>query len=133
MLRVESLFGRAPDGPPPKGSVEGIVDALRRGRTPRVFSDRTVSPTFVPDAARATRELLERATPPGLYHCVNTGFCTWLEFATEAACKAEIGDEATRAEVVNRMVDSVGAGLTDALRGQVLEAVRHARCVPRSN
>jgi hypothetical protein len=55
------------------------------------------------------------------------------EFATEAACKAEIGDEATRAEVVNRMVDSVGAGLTDALRGQVLEAVRHARCVPRSN
>jgi hypothetical protein len=55
------------------------------------------------------------------------------EFATEAACKAEIKDEATRAEVASRMVDSVGAGLTDALRGQVLEAVRHARCVPRSN
>jgi hypothetical protein len=55
------------------------------------------------------------------------------EFATQAACKAEIKDEATRAEVASRMVGSVGAGLTDALRGQVLEAMRHARCVPRSN
>lgn len=55
------------------------------------------------------------------------------DFATETACKAEIGDEATRAEVASRMVESVGAGLTDALRGQVLEAIRHARCVQRAN
>ena len=32
VLRVESLFGRAPDGPPAKGSVEAIVSALRAGR-----------------------------------------------------------------------------------------------------
>ncbi len=55
------------------------------------------------------------------------------DFASEASCKAEIRDETTRAEVASRMVDTVGAGLTDALRGQVLEAVRHARCVPRAN
>ena len=55
------------------------------------------------------------------------------DFPTEAACKAEIGDEATRSEVANRMVDTVGAGLTDALRGQVVEAIRHARCVPRAD
>ena len=30
-----------------------------RGRPPKVFEDRTVSPTYVIDAARATRELLE--------------------------------------------------------------------------
>ena len=85
ILRVESLFGRAPDGPPAKGSVESIVAALRRGDAPKVFEDRTVSPTYVPDAARAIRHLLERAAPAGLYHCVSSGYCTWLEFALEAA------------------------------------------------
>ena len=85
VLRVESLFGRAPDGPPAKGSVEAIVSALRDGRPTRVFRDRTVSPTYVPHAARAIRHLLERDAAPGLYHCVSTGFCTWLEFALSAA------------------------------------------------
>jgi dTDP-4-dehydrorhamnose reductase len=85
VLRVESLFGRAPDGPPAKGSVESIVAALREGRAPRVFRDRTVSPTYVPHAAQAMRHLVERTVPAGLYHCVSSGHCTWLEFALEAA------------------------------------------------
>ena len=37
------------------------------------------------DAARATRLLVERAAPAGLYHCVNSGRCTWLELARELA------------------------------------------------
>jgi dTDP-4-dehydrorhamnose reductase len=85
VLRVESLFGDAPGGPPRKGSVAAIIDGLRAGTTPKVFEDRTVSPTYVADAARATRELLERAAAPGVYHCVNSGWCTWAEFAREAA------------------------------------------------
>jgi dTDP-4-dehydrorhamnose reductase len=85
VLRVESLFGRAPDGPPAKGSVESIVAALRAGRAPRVFRDRTVSPTYVPHAAQAMRHLVERTVPTGLYHCVSSGHCTWPEFALEAA------------------------------------------------
>jgi len=82
---LESLFGRAPGGPPPKGSVAGIVDALLQDRVARVLSDRVVSPTFVIDAAFATRELLARDAEPGLYHCVNSGHATWLDFASEAA------------------------------------------------
>jgi dTDP-4-dehydrorhamnose reductase len=85
VLRLESLFGRAPGGPPAKGSVETIIAALRSGAVARVFEDRTVTPTYIPDAARAIRELLERRLPAGLYHCVNTGRCTWLELAREAA------------------------------------------------
>jgi dTDP-4-dehydrorhamnose reductase len=81
VLRVETLFGRAPGGGPPKGSIEGILQGLRAGKAPVVFEDRTVSPTYVPDAARATRQLLESHAPTGLYHCVNTGCCTWLELA----------------------------------------------------
>jgi dTDP-4-dehydrorhamnose reductase len=85
ILRVESLFGRAPDGRPVKGSVAAILAALQSGATAKVFEDRTVTPTYVLDAARATRELVERRPPAGIYHCVNSGSCTWLELAREAA------------------------------------------------
>jgi dTDP-4-dehydrorhamnose reductase len=84
VLRVESLFGAA-RGHRPKGSLETILDGLRADTTVRVFGDRTVSPTYVVDAARATLTLLERQSAPGLYHCVNSGSGTWLEVATAAA------------------------------------------------
>ena len=85
VLRVESLFGQAPGARPAKGSVAAILNTLRAGGAPNVFVDRTVTPTFVLDAARATRALLESQAPPGLYHCVNSGVCTWFEFAQELA------------------------------------------------
>jgi dTDP-4-dehydrorhamnose reductase len=83
VLRVESLFGRAPDAPPEKGSVAGILNTILAGGSPKVFEDRTVSPTYVLDAARAVRHLIESTTTSGVYHCVNSGCCTWLEFAQE--------------------------------------------------
>ena len=52
-----------------------------------MFEDRTISPTYVIDAAEATRQILERGIEPGLYHLVNSGRCTWLEFAREAAVR----------------------------------------------
>ena len=85
VLRVESLFGAA-RGSRAKGSVESILEGLQAGRVVRVFGDRTVSPTYVVDAARATLALLERQAAPGLYHCVNSGAGTWLDVASEAAC-----------------------------------------------
>jgi dTDP-4-dehydrorhamnose reductase len=85
VLRVESLFGRPVDQGPQRGSVAGIMSTLQAGGSPRVFADRTVSPTYIPDAARAVRQLIESGNPPGLYHCVNSGSCTWLEFAHELA------------------------------------------------
>ena len=98
VLRVESLFGRAPDAAPAKGSVATIVNALLAGQAPRVFEDRTVSPGYIVDIAVATRTMIERAVAPGLYHCVNGGACTWLELAREAA--RLLGIEAARFEAV---------------------------------
>ena len=63
----------------------GIVVALIQNRVAKVLADRVVSPTFIADAAVATRELLTRDATAGLYHCVNSGHATWLEFASEAA------------------------------------------------
>jgi dTDP-4-dehydrorhamnose reductase len=89
VLRVESLFGYGPDGPD-KGSVAGIVKGLRSGASVRVFRDRTVSPTHVDDASKATLALLERGSAPGVYHCVNSGLATWLGIATEAARQLDV-------------------------------------------
>jgi dTDP-4-dehydrorhamnose reductase len=85
VLRVESLFGEVPGGPPPKSSAGGILKTLEAGGSPKVFEDRIISPSYLVDVTWATRRLLELQTPGGLYHCVNTGHCTWLEFAREMA------------------------------------------------
>ena len=85
VLRVESLFGEAASGGAPKGSVHGIVSRIRAGEDVPVFVDRTVSPSYTEDIARATRGLFEAGGPPGLYHCVNSGAATWAEVAEEAA------------------------------------------------
>ena len=85
VLRVESLFGQAPGAAPAKGSAAGILNTLKAGGSPRVFEDRTITPSYVLDVAWATRQLIESQAPAGLYHCVNSGQCTWLEFAQELA------------------------------------------------
>ena len=85
VLRVESLFGSAADWNGRRGTVDAIVDGLRAGREVPVFTDRTVSPSYVVDVARATRYLVENGAAPGLYHCVNSGSGTWQQVALEVA------------------------------------------------
>lgn len=79
VLRVESLFG----GRARRSSVDRIADAIRAGEPSRVFTDRTVSPSYVQDVADATWHLLDSGAPVGLYHCVNTGVTTWFALAQE--------------------------------------------------
>jgi dTDP-4-dehydrorhamnose reductase len=85
VLRVESLFGDPGPGASRRGSLGTIIDRIRTGAEVPVFVDRTVSPSYTDDVARATRELIERQAEPGLYHCVNEGYATWAEIAGEAA------------------------------------------------
>jgi dTDP-4-dehydrorhamnose reductase len=80
VVRVESLFG----GHPPKSSVDKILAAIRSDRPVRVFSNRTVTPSYVDDVADATERLLAARLPFGIYHCVNSGVATWLGLAQEA-------------------------------------------------
>lgn len=85
VLRVESLFGMPPPGASRVGSLGTIVKGIQAGEEVPVFVDRTVSPSYTADVARATRALLELRPPPGLYHCVNSGAATWSRIAEEAA------------------------------------------------
>ncbi|MEI6668549.1 MAG: dTDP-4-dehydrorhamnose reductase [Acidobacteriota bacterium] len=84
VLRVESLFGAAQAGRPARSSLDRIVNGIEAGEEVPVFSDRTVSPSYVHDVADATRRVLEMKAPPGVYHCVNAGACSWLDVAREA-------------------------------------------------
>jgi dTDP-4-dehydrorhamnose reductase len=98
VLRVESLFG----GQPAKSSIDKIIAAIREGRPVRVFSDRTVTPSFVDDVALATEEMLTTHAAPGVYHCVNSGEGTWLDIAQEVVRLLK-----REAEIVPVRVDEV--------------------------
>lgn len=73
VIRVESLFG----GPATRSSIDRIVQTLRSGQSPLVFTDRVVSPSYVEDVIDATLALLSREATGGIYHCVNAGSTTW--------------------------------------------------------
>ncbi|MEN3339322.1 MAG: dTDP-4-dehydrorhamnose reductase [Acidobacteriota bacterium] len=85
VFRVESLFGEPGPGGARRGSLATIVERIRAGVEVPVFVDRTVSPSYTTDIARATRAAIEQRLVPGLYHCVNEGAASWAEVATEAA------------------------------------------------
>lgn len=85
VLRVESLFGHPGSSAARRGSLGSIIDRILAGSEVPVFVDRTVSPTYTADVARATRALIDGGVAHGLYHCVNSGAITWLEVAEEAA------------------------------------------------
>jgi dTDP-4-dehydrorhamnose reductase len=81
VLRVESLFG----GHPAKSSIDKILAGIENGQPVRVFSDRTVTPSYVADVMAATESILASRPPFGVYHCVNSGVTTWHGVAVEAA------------------------------------------------
>ena len=85
VLRVESLFGAAENWTGRTGTFDNIVAGLEDGRDVRVFTDRIVSPSYVPDIAAATRHLVLTGAPTGLYHCVNAGQATWYDVARATA------------------------------------------------
>jgi len=86
VLRVESLFGGPTAGALARlGSVGTILKAIAEQKEVPVFVDRVVSPTYAPEAARATAQMLASQLESGVYHCVNTGSCRWDELALEAA------------------------------------------------
>ena len=85
VLRVESLFGSPAGWTGRRGTVDAIADGIRAGREVAVLTDRVVSPSYSPDVAAATRHLIDRGAPTGVYHCVNAGHATWEIVALEIA------------------------------------------------
>jgi len=82
ILRIASVFGKF--GSRSKGGnfIEAILAQARSGGPVRVVSDIRMSPAYTMDVAHAIDKLIQLGAE-GLFHCSNTGRCTWFEFASE--------------------------------------------------
>lgn len=65
---------------------------LKSGKTVRAIVDTWASTTYVEDLARRVEEILGRRAH-GIYHVVNEGGCSYLDFAREAARLAGLSDD----------------------------------------
>lgn len=78
ILRTSWLYGRGGASFP-----RTIVERGRQGAPLKVVSDQVGSPTYTPDLAQATLDLLERGKT-GIWHVCNFGQTSWFDFARAA-------------------------------------------------
>lgn len=76
ILRTAWLYG--PGG---RNFVDTMIKLGREKPELKVVNDQHGNPTYTKDLAKRTREILSQ--PFGIYHCTNSGSCTWYEFTKE--------------------------------------------------
>ena len=77
IVRTAWLYG--PNGP---NFVKTMLTVARAGKPLRVVNDQLGSPTYTPDLAEATLELVNRGAT-GVWHVTNAGETTWFDYARE--------------------------------------------------
>lgn len=84
VVRIASVFGvagcRAKNG---KNFVESMLESAKTKNVLQVTSNIFSSPTYTKDAAGRIKEIIFNQMPYGIYHVVNSGQCSWHEFALE--------------------------------------------------
>jgi dTDP-4-dehydrorhamnose reductase len=85
VIRTSAFFGPWDD----YNFVTTTLRALGRGERLVLADTGTVSPTYVPDLVDATLDLLLDGEH-GLWHLNNRGVVSWLDFAREAAARANV-------------------------------------------
>lgn len=80
IIRLSKLFG------PKGGSVytkasffDVMLDLAKNNSELKVVNEELSCFTYSPDLAQATYNLLHGGYSPGIYHLVNSGFCTWYD------------------------------------------------------
>lgn len=83
IIRTASLYGRA--GARGKGGnfVEAMLKKAKNMNKIEVVDDIFMSPTYTRDVARTLKKFLEMRPEYGVYHMVNSGYCSWYEFTKE--------------------------------------------------
>lgn len=76
LIRTAWLYGKFG-----KNFVDTIVDLSAKQSEIKVVNDQFGNPTYAPDLAKATRQLLIDKKPFGVYHQTNANSCTWSDFA----------------------------------------------------
>lgn len=132
VIRTCGLYGRS--GAKSKGGnfVDGRVADARAGKRIEMASEQVVAPTSTDDLSRAVYALLEKSPPPGIYHLVNEGACSWYEFTREivrlAGGKSEVVpvDRGGRTGAMRRPLYSVLANTKARALGVTLRPWREA-------
>lgn len=85
LIRLSRLFGKPGIGDGSKKSfVDMILNLAKEKKELEVINEELSSPTYAPDLAKITKELIDQKHPFGIYHGANSGACTWYELAGEA-------------------------------------------------
>lgn len=85
LIRLSRLFGKPGIGDGSKKSfVDIILNSAENKPELEVIDEELSSPTYAPDLAKITKELIDQKYPFGIYHGTNSGACTWYELAGEA-------------------------------------------------
>lgn len=91
LIRLSRLFGKMGAGENVKRSfVDTMLELAKTKDELDIVDEEVSSPTYAPDLARLTRNLLEGDYDFGIYHGANRGSCTWHEFARQIFKDAEI-------------------------------------------
>jgi dTDP-4-dehydrorhamnose reductase len=111
IVRGSGMFGHAASSGKGGNFVETMIAKARRGEPISVVSDQVFSPTSTRDMAEKMLALLEHRAPPGVFHCANSGSCSWYEFARTtleiAGIRADLTPRLTGETVVRRPACSV--------------------------
>ena len=85
LIRLSRLFGKTGNGENAKKSfIDVILKAAQEKPELEIVNEELSSPTYAPDLAKLTKEIIANKMPYGIYHGANSGSCTWYEFADEA-------------------------------------------------
>ncbi|MFA6131737.1 MAG: dTDP-4-dehydrorhamnose reductase [Patescibacteria group bacterium] len=83
IIRPSRIFGVKGTGENVKESFVDLMIRLSAEKNEfNMVDSELTSPTYAPDLARRTREIVENY-PPGVYHGANSETCTWYGFAKE--------------------------------------------------
>jgi dTDP-4-dehydrorhamnose reductase len=96
IIRLSRLFGKPAQSENSKRSfVEVMLNLAETKKQIEVVDAEYSSPTYAPDLARATHDIVRLQSPFGTYHRTNDGACTWFEFAKEIFKLKKISIEIT--------------------------------------
>lgn len=84
ILRTCKLFGKPGASETAKKSFVDLMLQLASERNKlEVVNEEYASPTYAPDLAGRTKEIIAGGYPYGIYHVTNSDACTWYGFAKE--------------------------------------------------
>ncbi|ASJ05729.1 dTDP-4-dehydrorhamnose reductase [Thermococcus barossii] len=81
IVRIASLYGKAGASGKSGNFVNWVIEKVKQGEELKIVNDQFMNPTYAVDVARVLREFLKIQPEWGIYHVVNTGYCSWYEFA----------------------------------------------------